>query len=214
MIVSESMTSILRVLPLAGMLSVLFVGVAWRALLQRRRHGTWGVVGSGLIEPAQAARAGIFILVFTLLTAQALGALKNPAGFSGSWLRPEGFLVLSIGGAMLIVAGLVLLVVAQLQMGASWRIGIDETSTPGLIETGLFRFCRNPIYLALLVIVAGYAALLPTVTSMMLWAGAYLAVWLQIRAEETYLRRSYGEAFDAYARRVGRLLPGFGLRRG
>jgi protein-S-isoprenylcysteine O-methyltransferase Ste14 len=140
------MTSILRVLPLAGMLCVLLVGVAWRALLQRQRHGTWGVVGSGLIEPAQAARAGIFILVFTLLTAQALGALKNPAGFSGSWLRPEGFLVLSIGGAMLIVAGLVLLVVAQLQMGASWRIGIDETSTPGLIETGLFRFCRNPIF--------------------------------------------------------------------
>jgi protein-S-isoprenylcysteine O-methyltransferase Ste14 len=95
-------------------------------------------------------------------------------------------------------------------MGASWRIGIDEGAAPGLIDSGLFRFCRNPIYLALLVIIAGYAAMLPTPISLLMWVGAYLSVRLQIRAEEAYLRRSYGEAYHAYARRVGRLLPHLG----
>jgi protein-S-isoprenylcysteine O-methyltransferase Ste14 len=207
--VTEMLTSMLRFLPLAGIMSILFIGVAWRAWWQWRRYRTWGLVRSGLTEPGQAARAAIFILVFTMLAAQAFRAAMNPDGVSAAtWLASDGFLILSTVGAIFLATGLVLLVVAQLQMGASWRIGIDETATPGLIETGLFRFSRNPIYMALLVIVAGYVALLPTLTSLLLWAGAYLGIRLQIYAEEAYLRRSYGEAYDAYARRVGRLLPG------
>jgi protein-S-isoprenylcysteine O-methyltransferase Ste14 len=32
----------------------------------------------------------------------------------------------------------------------------------------------------------------------------------QIHAEEEYLLRAYGDAYRAYGRRVGRLLPGIG----
>jgi protein-S-isoprenylcysteine O-methyltransferase Ste14 len=96
-------------------------------------------------------------------------------------------------------------------MGASWRIGIDEAAKPGLVDTGLFRLSRNPIYLALLVIITGYFALLPTLWSLVLWCAAYVLVRLQITAEETYLRSSYGEAYEVYARRVCRLIPCFGL---
>jgi protein-S-isoprenylcysteine O-methyltransferase Ste14 len=60
-------------------------------------------------------------------------------------------------------------------------------------------------------IIAGYAVLLPTRWSLVLWLAAYLLVRLQIAAEESYLRLSYGEAYEAYARRVGRLIPCFGL---
>jgi protein-S-isoprenylcysteine O-methyltransferase Ste14 len=146
-----------------------------------------------------------------VLAAQAFQAAMNPAGFHlPTWLQPEGALILSIAGAILLIGGLVLLVAAQLEMGSSWRIGIDEGATPGLIDTGLFRFCRNPIYLGLLVIIAGYVALLPTPISLLMWVGAYLVIRLQIRAEEAYLRRIYGDTYHAYAHRVGRLLPSIG----
>ena len=39
--------------------------------------------------------------------------------------------------------------------------------------------------------------------------GTYFLVRLQIAAEEDYLRLRYGEAYEAYARRVGRLMPRF-----
>jgi len=39
--------------------------------------------------------------------------------------------------------------------------------------------------------------------------GTYFVVGLQIAAEEGYLRLRYGEAYEAYARRVGRLMPRF-----
>ena len=205
------MVSILRFVPLAGIVSLLLIGVIWRALVQRRRYGTSRIVRLDLRDPAQAARAAGFILFFGVLAVQAFDAARKPAGLrAATWLPSEGVLALSTAGAIILVGGLVLLVAAQLQMGASWRIGIDEKSRPGLIDTGLFRFCRNPIYLALLVIVAGYVVMLPTPLSALMWVGAHLSVRLQIHAEEAYLRRSYGEAYEAYARRVGRLLPYLG----
>jgi protein-S-isoprenylcysteine O-methyltransferase Ste14 len=198
----------MRFMPLAGILSILIIGVAGRALLQRRHYGTWGFVRAGLIEPAQTARATGFFLVFGVLGAQAFHAAMRPARVYDETSLPA--VILSTIGVIILVGGLALLVVAQLQMGASWRIGIDERANPGLIDTGLFRFCRNPIYLALLVIIAGYIAMVPTPISVLMWLGAYLVIRLQIYAEEAYLRRSYGEAYEAYARRVGRLLPNLG----
>jgi protein-S-isoprenylcysteine O-methyltransferase Ste14 len=55
--------------------------------------------------------------------------------------------------------------------------------------------------------------MLPTVLSLVLLAGAYLGIRLQIAAEERYLKRAYGDAFRDYAGRVGRLLPGLGKLR-
>lgn len=116
-------------------------------------------------------------------------------------------------GALLLFGGIALLIAAQLDLGASWRIGIEEGASPGLVTGGLYRFCRNPIFLALIVIVAGYALLLPTRLSLILLVGAYIGVRQQASAEEAYLMRTYGDSYRAYARRVGRFLPGLGRLR-
>ena len=110
-------------------------------------------------------------------------------------------------------AGLILLVAAQLHLGAAWRIGIEEGARPGLVTGGLYRFCRNPIFLALLVFVSGYVMLLPTRLSLALLLGACIGVRLQVAAEEAYLLAAYGETYRDYARRVGRFLPGAGRLR-
>jgi len=207
----HAMTQLLRFLPLAGILSVFFIGVLGRALLQRARFGVWGIVRAGLRDPAQIVRAGGLGLVFVLLGIQGFfHTVGSAAVGTDAWLSPQATLRLAIAGAIVLIGGLVLFVTAQWQMGASWRIGIDENAKPGLVVSGLFRLSRNPIYLALLVITTGYVALLPTLWSLLLWCAAYLLVRLQIAAEESYLQSSYGEAYEAYTRRVGRLLPSFG----
>jgi protein-S-isoprenylcysteine O-methyltransferase Ste14 len=48
--------------------------------------------------------------------------------------------------------------------------------------------------------------------SLALLTAAYIGVRIQAAAEEAYLERTYGDAFRAYARRVGRFLPGLGKR--
>ncbi len=105
------------------------------------------------------------------------------------------------------------LVMAQLNLGASWRIGIEESTSPGLVTSGLYRFCRNPIFLAILTILTGYTLLLPTRLSLILLLGAFIGIRQQVLAEEAYLLRAYGDAYREYARNVGRFLPGVGRLR-
>jgi protein-S-isoprenylcysteine O-methyltransferase Ste14 len=40
--------------------------------------------------------------------------------------------------------------------------------------------------------------------------GAFIGIRHQVFAEEDYLLRTYGDAFRAYARRVGRFVRGIG----
>src|SRR4029079_17905261 len=100
------------------------------------------------------------------------------------------------------------MVTAQLDMGASWRVGVDEGARPGLVAAGLYRFSRNPIYVALIGALIGYAAMLPTWLSLALLVGTVGAIRIQVKEEEDYLLRTYGNAYAQYARHVGRFVPG------
>ena len=199
-----------RYLPLAGMLILVAIVFVWRPWLQRRRHGTWGiVVFKGNL--AQNLRDAMLVVLPVLLIGQAAVAAWWPEALPLSEADSRAVAGLrSALGALLLFGGLVLQAAAMLHLGGSWRIGIEEGTRPGLVTGGLYRFSRNPIFLALIVVLAGYTLLLPTLLSALILAGTALAVRQQISQEESYLLRTYGEAYRAYARRVGRLLPGIG----
>ncbi len=76
-----------------------------------------------------------------------------------------------------------------------------------LVESGIFRYTRNPMYLALLLALLGWGLFLENPWSLLL-AGAYVAYMnrYQIRAEEDALESAFGEAFRRYRSRVRRWL--------
>jgi protein-S-isoprenylcysteine O-methyltransferase Ste14 len=199
-----------RYLPLAGVVSLVLIAGVIRPLIQLRRYGTPGVF---LFRggPAQNLRDALFALTLAGLIAHAIAAPRSPR-----WARllvaQDGavYNALQIAGAVLIVSGIIVFATAQLNLGASWRIGIDHGSRPGVVSSGLYRFSRHPIFLGFIMVFAGYAAMLPTPLSMLLVAGLCIGFRLQAAAEEAYMLRTYGEAYRYYARRVGRFLPGLG----
>jgi protein-S-isoprenylcysteine O-methyltransferase Ste14 len=200
-----------RFLPLAGILILVVLALGWRPWLQRRRYGASGVLLFRSADRWQLVRDGLGVLLFLLLIGQAAAAAAWPEAIAPLWAYELSTPGLGrAAGALLLLGGVALLVAAQLDLGAAWRIGIEEGARPGLVTGGLYRFCRNPIFLALLVVIAGYAVLLPTRLSLALLVCAYLGVRRQIAAEEAYLLRTYGDSFRDYARRTGRLLPGLG----
>jgi protein-S-isoprenylcysteine O-methyltransferase Ste14 len=199
-----------RFVPLAGLVLLIVIAFCLRPLLQFRRHGSFGIFLFRSGNNAQHVRDALLILLFALLLGQAIAAVLPP---SVDLLVAEHRPVheaLQVVGAALMLCGIGLLAVAQLHLGASWRIGIEAGAKPGLVTSGLYRYSRNPIYLGLLMMMVGYASLLPTVLSAVLLVGTYIGMRAQIAGEEAYLVRTYGEAFRDYARRVGRLLPGVG----
>lgn len=81
----------------------------------------------------------------------------------------------------------------------------DRAST--LVATGIYRLSRNPMYLVLLLILAGWAAWLAHwVAALMLPAFVAYMNRFQIGPEERALKATFGDEFDAYARAVRRWL--------
>lgn len=79
--------------------------------------------------------------------------------------------------------------------------------TPSVIETGPYRFTRNPMYLQLVIVCIGFAIMLQNPWTLLLTPLAALVLQeLAIRPEEEYLERKFGETYLAYKRRVRRWL--------
>ncbi|TMA11561.1 MAG: isoprenylcysteine carboxylmethyltransferase family protein [Deltaproteobacteria bacterium] len=199
-----------RFLPLVGALLLLGV-VCWRPWLQRRRYGSTGVWLFRSGHWQQNVRDALGVVLLVCLVGQAIVAAGWSEGLSSlaviDQLTTKPW---QVAGTVLLFGGIGFLVMAQLDLGASWRIGIEEGTSPGLVTTGLYRFCRNPIFLAILITLTGYTLLLPTRLSLALLLGTFLGVRQQVLVEEAYLLRSYGDSYREYARRVGRFLPGIG----
>ncbi len=145
--------------------------------------------------------------------------LPPPALFLGAlviaialeWLWPLGWLDgladplrYGLGGA-LVLAGAALMISALVGFRrAGTAIAPWEPAT-ALVSTGLYRFSRNPIYLAMAMIYLGLAllfaaswalvALIPTLAALHVWV---------IRREEAYLERRFGETYRQYRAQVRR----------
>jgi protein-S-isoprenylcysteine O-methyltransferase Ste14 len=77
--------------------------------------------------------------------------------------------------------------------------------TTAIVESGPFRFTRNPLYLGLTLLYVGLSLLLNTWWSLLLLVPVWLAMhFLVVRREETYLERKFGETYLTYRRRVRR----------
>ncbi len=201
-----------RSLPLVGVVLFLVVICCWRPWLQSRRHGSSGVLLFRGGRWQQNLRDALGLVLLVCLVGQAIAAAAWP-GFLSPLEEISREPATQVTGAVLLFGGIVLLVVAQLDLGASWRIGIEEGTSPGLVTSGLYRFCRNPIFLAILTVLTGYTLLLPTRLSLILLLGAFIGIRQQVLAEEAYLLGAYGDAYHEYARNVGRFLPGVGRLR-
>jgi protein-S-isoprenylcysteine O-methyltransferase Ste14 len=102
----------------------------------------------------------------------------------------------------------------QLDMGESWRVGVDTSETTTLVRTGTFAVIRNPIFAAMVVFMLGETLLAPNPVAIAVFAIFVVAIQVSVRAvEEPYLRRVHGNDYREYSASVGRFVPGIGLTR-
>ncbi|MFN9709210.1 MAG: methyltransferase family protein [Burkholderiales bacterium] len=98
------------------------------------------------------------------------------------------------------------MLVAQTQMGTSWRIGIDSANRTELVSKGLFAVSRNPIFLAIRLALLGFFLVAPNAATLAILAANEVVVQVQVRLEEKYLSQLHGEAYEHYCSRVARWL--------
>jgi protein-S-isoprenylcysteine O-methyltransferase Ste14 len=112
------------------------------------------------------------------------------------------------------VCGLAATMYAQLDMGESWRVGVDSSETTTLVRTGTFRLIRNPIFVAMLVFMLGETLLAPNPAAIAVLTIFLAAIEVSVRTvEEPYLLGIHGDDYRDYTGSVGRFVPGIGLTR-
>lgn len=179
-----------------------------RVAISLRQTGTTGLIGlrpgAGPVE----ALSGVFFIGGIVLGALSpYLVLQDELGtidaLDSDAIQAIGLVVASIAG--LAIFG------AQLGMGPSWRIGVSDDQGTDLITSGWFAAVRNPIYTSMIFAWIGFALMVPTWLGFTALVVAVIGLEMQVRlVEEPYLKRAHGEEFRAYARRVGRFLPGTG----
>ncbi len=78
----------------------------------------------------------------------------------------------------------------------------------GLVTDGLFSHCRNPMYVGNILLVIGMSILSNSLFAVFVMIPLFIFIYQAIvRAEENYLKNSYGEGYDVYCSQVNRWIP-------
>lgn len=179
--------------------AVAFVWPTWRLWRRDRINAfvlpfddtAYGVVSKG------------FRLLILGLFAVLIAALWLPMDQFGPlpWLESNA---VRIAGIVLMAASLILIVVAQAQMGRSWRIGIDTGRPAVLVQTGVFSQSRNPIFLSMRANLLGLLLLWPNAATATAFLLGEVLMQVQVRLEEEHLGRALGAEYASYRGRVPR----------
>jgi protein-S-isoprenylcysteine O-methyltransferase Ste14 len=179
-----------------------------RSVIQRRRTGSTGFKGvsghPGSLEWWAGILFGVALIIGVLAPVLDVTGVLEPIGAIDG-LGAYAF------GLVLFGLGLAATLYAQLTMGESWRVGVDESERTDLVTGGPFAVVRNPIFAAMIPTSLGLTLMVPNVIAFAGFAALVLALEIQVRlVEEPYLRRVHGQEYDNYAARTGRFMPGAG----
>jgi protein-S-isoprenylcysteine O-methyltransferase Ste14 len=119
----------------------------------------------------------------------------------GDWL-----IYMQTSGTIAIIISIVLLIVSYDSLGSSFKIGIEEQRKVKFVKTGVYRYCRHPIYLSMLLFSTSVFLLLPAVLTLILLAGNSAALIVTAKKEEKYLAEEHA-GYQGYMRKTGFLFP-------
>ena len=114
-----------------------------------------------------------------------------------------------------IITGLIVTVSGQLVRGATIGLAYiirggkeGKPYAEGLVTDGIFKHCRNPLYVGNILMLLGVGILSNSLIYVVIIMPVFLFIYQAIvLAEENFLRGKFGAGFDAYCNKVNRWWP-------
>lgn len=116
-----------------------------------------------------------------------------------------------------IISGLIITCFGQLirglTIGLAYIVRGGKEGKPyaeGLVTEGIFRHCRNPLYVGNILMLLGVGILANSLVYVFIVVPIFLFIYQAIvLAEENFLRGKFGSGFDEYCKKVNRWFPNF-----
>jgi protein-S-isoprenylcysteine O-methyltransferase Ste14 len=143
---------------------------------------------------------GSLIILWVCITLGFTGGFFLSGRINLFW---EGF------GFVFIVTGLIIRWTAILQLGKSFTVDVAITDTGTLKTDGLYESIRHPSYSGLICIVTGFAFIMSSVYSFLVFVlPVFLAIFYRINVEEKLMAREFGNSYLEYRSRTKKIIPG------
>ena len=118
-----------------------------------------------------------------------------------------GWLPLRVAGLAVGLAGAVLLAWSSVVLGRFMTHGAAVRDDHALVRAGPYRFVRHPVYAGYLALLFGSGVASLNACLWLLWPVSLIGILIQAASEEQLLRERFGQDYECYARRTGRLVP-------
>jgi len=153
---------------------------------------------------AQVAGRGLFLAV--VVSAFFLMVFLPFADRHGVATFPEGE-GLRAAGLALCLAGTVIRLAAVWTLGKQFSGYVTLQENHQLVQAGLYRHIRHPMYLGVVILMPGVALVFRSWLVIPVSILTLVFVLLRIGQEERLLAEHFGSEFESYRRRTWRLLP-------
>jgi protein-S-isoprenylcysteine O-methyltransferase Ste14 len=187
---------------LPGLAALTIGGLLFFASLVRVRARTGG--GGGAAKRRSGLSTSGILVQMLAFFATGLGRVRAILPPASLLSLLEATLV-----AALMLACVLLFVAAAKAMGANWSVVARMREGHELVTDGVFARLRHPIYAGMAAFLIALAVALGHEAQLLVAAPLFaLGTWIRVREEERLLRTEFGAAYDDYAARVKRFVPG------
>jgi protein-S-isoprenylcysteine O-methyltransferase Ste14 len=186
---------------LPGLAAMMAGGLLFFVNLVRTRIGTRG--GEPSAASSGLSKWGIFIQILAFFAA-GFGTVAVGLAPASPKALAEGLIV-----AALMLLAVLLFTAAARAMGANWSIVARMREGHELVTGGVFARLRHPIYTAMAAFLVAMAIAFGHLGSLLVALPLFaIGTGVRVREEERLLRDRFGAAYDDYAARVKRFVPG------
>lgn len=130
--------------------------------------------------------------------------------FGHSWLR-ENFVehsnLVGITGLSISIVGAIIACSSRYTLGKKWSLSVQRKESHQLIQNGIYRIIRHPIYTGLLFLFIGNAIIVGDYRGLIAVAIVFVSLWLKLRKEERLMTETFGAKYTAYKNRTKALIP-------
>ncbi len=177
--------------------------------------GALGFFGAVLVTrlrtsgPGKADKRSSSSIIGVVVQGIGMALAGGPPKMVGGAFWPPTAPLRTLAVAALMAACAALFVWAARTMGENWAIVARTRRDHQLVTSGPFALVRNPIYVALALFMFGLSVATGHVPALLKAAPVFvIGTLIRTSEEERMLRAHFGPAYDDYAARVKRFVPG------
>ncbi|WP_027633655.1 methyltransferase family protein [Clostridium hydrogeniformans] len=102
--------------------------------------------------------------------------------------------------------GLLIFIIAMVNMGLSWRVGIDKKSESKLVTKGIYNFSRNPAFVGFDLMFLGLFLTFPNIITLVIILINIIFIHRLILQEEKHLISIFGDDYYTYTNKTPRYI--------